>query len=364
MSITPESLLTQDFRDRVAGTLDMFLTTQRARLSALDADLNVLVDLAATFTAGGKRFRPAACVAGWLAARGTVSPDAEDGLLRAAASLDLLHVSALVHDDVMDGSALRRGLPAAHVQLAQRHHAASGRGDAEAFGRAGAILLGDLLLVWSAELFDTCGLPEVAVSAARPLLADVRAEVTCGQMLDVLAATREPGAPDAMETARTVVELKTSRYTVVRPTQIGASLAGAGPDVVAALGELGTPVGRAFQLRDDLLGVYGDAAATGKPAGDDLREGKRTVLVAHAFRRADAAQRARLDALLGKADLSEAEVAEARAIIDACGAHAQVEADIAADRARALEIVARSPFRDEGKRALAALVAAAVDRDR
>ena len=152
-----------------------------------------------------------------------------DHVIRAAASLDLLHVSALVHDDVMDSSATRRGLPAAHVQLAGRHAASGRRGDATEFGRAGAILLGDLLLMWSVEQFTDCGAPATALSAALPLVAAVRAEVTGGQYLDITAQTRSPldarTDPDGvLALVRRVVEYKTARYTVVRPLQIGAAL--------------------------------------------------------------------------------------------------------------------------------------------
>jgi geranylgeranyl diphosphate synthase type I len=261
-------------------------------------------------------------------------------VVRAAASLDLLHVSALVHDDVMDGSDTRRGVPAAHVQLAGRHVDGSHRGDADAFGRAGAILLGDLLLMWSVELFTECGAPAEALAKAQPLLAAMRAEVTGGQYLDITAQTRQPldarSDPESvLAQVRRVVEFKTARYTVVRPLQIGAALGGAAPELLAALGSYGSPLGRAFQYRDDVLGVFGDEAVTGKPAGDDLREGKLTVLIAKAMGAATEEEAERLDLLLGT-QLSLGEVAEARGIISGSGALAATEREIEDATAEAL----------------------------
>lgn len=314
----------------VGRELAGFLAGRGRRLAELGPEVAELVELATTFTTGGKRLRPAFCCWGYLAAAG--GREVPDHVLRAGASLDLLHVSALVHDDVMDGSDTRRGVPAAHVQLAGRHAAADRRGGAEAFGRAGAILLGDLLLMWSVEMFNECGAPPAALAVAQPLLAAMRSEVTGGQYLDITAQTRQPldarrDPASVLAQVRRVVEYKTARYTVVRPLQIGAALGGAGPELLAALGRYGSPLGRAFQYRDDVLGVFGDQAVTGKPAGDDLREGKLTVLIANAMAAASAADATRLDELLG-ADLTAGQVAEARAIISASGALATTEQEI------------------------------------
>jgi len=330
--------LSAELRAAVGAELTGFLDAHGDALAELGPEVGELVALARAFTTGGKRLRPAFCCWGYLAAAGgTLVPPP---VLRAASSLDLLHVSALVHDDVMDGSGTRRGVPAAHVQLAGLHAAADHRGDPDAFGRAGAILLGDLLLMWSVELFNECGAPADSLARAQPLLAAVRAEVTGGQYLDITAQKRRPldarrDPASVLAQVRRVVEFKTARYTVVRPLQIGAALGGAGPELLAALGRYGSPLGRAFQYRDDVLGVFGDEAVTGKPAGDDLREGKLTVLIAKAMGAASEADAERLDVLLGS-PLTEAEVAEARAIISGSGALAATEREIEDATAEAL----------------------------
>ncbi|MGV8908403.1 MAG: polyprenyl synthetase family protein [Propionicimonas sp.] len=330
--------LSAELRAAIGAELAGFLSARGATLSELGPEVGELVSLARAFTAGGKRLRPAFCCWGYLAASG--GTEVPDHVVRAAASLDLLHVSALVHDDVMDGSDTRRGVPAAHVQLARRHAAAGQRGDSEAFGRAGAILLGDLLLMWSVELFTECGAPSGALALAQPLLAAMRAEVTGGQFLDITAQTRPPldarGDPESvLAQVRRVVEHKTARYTVVRPLQIGAALGGAGVELLDALGRYGSPLGRAFQYRDDVLGVFGDEARTGKPAGDDLREGKLTVLIAKAMAGASQSEAERLDALLGST-LSADQVSEARGIIADSGALAATEQEIEDATAEAL----------------------------
>ena len=322
--------LSAELRAAIGADVALFLDAHGAALGALGPEVGELVELARAFTAGGKRLRPAFCCWGYLAASGGTEVPAH--VLRAAASLDLLHVSALVHDDVMDGSDTRRGVPAAHVQLARRHAEAGLRGDSEAFGRAGAILLGDLLLMWSVELFNDCGASSEALARAQPLLAAMRAEVTGGQYLDITAQTRPPldarRDPDSvLAQVRRVVEHKTARYTVVRPLQIGAALGGADVELLDALGRYGSPLGRAFQYRDDVLGVFGDEAVTGKPAGDDLREGKLTVLIAKAMAGASQADAELLDGLLGSA-LSAAQVGEARGIIAGSGALAATEREI------------------------------------
>ena len=352
--------LSAELRGAVGTQLAGFIAERGRMMTELGPEVAELVELAGAFTTGGKRLRPAFCCWGYLAAAGGSEVPAP--VLRAAASLDLLHVSALVHDDVMDGSATRRGVPAAHVQLAERHAAGAGRGGAEAFGRAGAILLGDLLLMWSVELFNDCGAAPAALAAAQPLLAAMRSEVTGGQYLDITAQTRQPlqarSDPESvLAQVRRVVEYKTARYTVVRPLQVGAALGGASPELLAGLARYGSPLGRAFQYRDDVLGVFGDEAVTGKPAGDDLREGKLTVLIAKAMGAASLADAERLDALLGS-PLSTADVAAARSVISGSGALAATEQEIEDATSEALlaldEAGVGSPAR-EGLRRLAGL---------
>jgi geranylgeranyl diphosphate synthase type I len=307
------------FRTDLQSTIDGFLDEQSERLAPLGDDAARLVAEARAAVSGGKRFRAAFGYWGFRAAAREEHDDR--AVLRAAASLELLHASALVHDDLMDASDTRRGRPATHRGFAALHQEQSWPGDAGQYGAAAAILLGDLLLSWSDELLRRCGLPWDRVGPALDVLDLCRSEVIAGQFLDVSVQAR--GRAD-VASAMTVLRYKSAKYSIERPLHIGAALAGAGPDCLAALSGFGLPLGEAFQLRDDLLGVFGDPATTGKPAGDDLVEGKRTVLVALALETAPAAEAERLDAALGSA-LSVDEVAELRGIIDRSGAHAQVE---------------------------------------
>ena len=357
----PGDPLNQDFTDTIGDILRAALEPRRTGGPA-----DVLVDTAEEYAGGGKRLRPAFCAWGYLAA---AEPPADPGdLLRVAASLELLHASALVHDDIIDAAATRRGMAAAHVRLAQTHETNGWQGDPEAFGRAGAILLGNLLAAWASDLADSRldALPGDP-ARARALLASTRTQVNTGQYLDAVAQAQDPRAarrdPDAaMRLATSVIELKTASYTVTRPLQLGAALAGGGEGLLDALADLGSPLGRAFQLRDDLLGVFGDSAVTGKPTGDDLREGKLTTLIVHAMEDATHANANRLAGLLGRPGLSEDEVAQARAIIRDSGAAARVEADIAAAKDTALRALAAAPVREDARRGLTSLVRLAIDR--
>ncbi len=347
------------FRGAVGDALRSFIIGQSERLAGIGERAGLLSELALAFTAGGKRLRPAFCWWGYQAVEETTDPDA---LLRAAASLDLLHVSALMHDDVMDASGVRRGLPAAHRQFETWHSEHGLTGSAEAFGRAGAILLGDLLLVWSMELFTASGLSGEALRRGLPLLDAVRTEVTCGQFLDVVAQAEPIGSIDLMDVVPRVVEFKTSRYTVIRPLQIGAALAGGSAAALDALEAYGSPLGRAFQFRDDVLGVFGEPDVTGKPAGDDLREGKRTVLVAHALQLASETAKERLTGLLGSPELDAADIATAQEIIVTSGALAATEQRIAEDLDRALTALDDAPLRAEAVTALRRLAELSTSR--
>jgi geranylgeranyl diphosphate synthase type I len=306
---------------------------------------------------GGKRFRAAFCYWGHHAVAAE-RPGDEDALIRACAALELLHASALVHDDLMDASDTRRGRPATHRQFARDHGSAGWRGDAEQYGAAAAILLGDLLLSWADELLRRCGLPLGQVAPALDVFDLCRSEVIAGQFLDVSVQAR--GLAD-VEAAMTVLRYKSAKYSIERPLHIGAALAGAGPETIAELTAFGLPLGEAFQLRDDLLGVFGDPAATGKPAGDDLIEGKRTVLVALALDAAPRADATLLDASLGRA-LDTDQVAELRGVIDSSGAHAQVEEVIGELVGLSLAALDRAHFDDRARQALRELASAATDR--
>jgi len=343
------------FRTRVQGALDAFLDEQAERMVPLGVDAARLVAEARTSVAGGKMFRASFC---WWGHHAVAPPVDEDALVRACASLELLHASALVHDDLMDASDTRRGRPATHRRLEGEHRDAGWRGDPEQYGAAAAILLGDLLLSWSDELLRRCGMPFTQVAPALEVFDRCRSEVIAGQFLDVSVQAR--GRAD-VETAMTVLRYKSAKYSIERPLHIGAALAGAGPDTMAALSAFGLPLGEAFQLRDDLLGVFGDPATTGKPAGDDLIEGKRTVLVALALDAASPADAALIDRSLGTA-LSEGDVAHLRRVIDSSGAHAQVEQvidELAEHAVRALE---KADLDDTARTVLRELASAATQR--
>jgi geranylgeranyl diphosphate synthase type I len=343
------------FRAHVQAALDAFLDEQATRLEPLGLDAARLVAEARTSVAGGKMFRASFC---WWGHHAVAPPVDTDALVRACASLELLHASALVHDDYMDASDSRRGRPSTHRTFEHEHRDAAWRGDPEQYGASGAILLGDLLLTWSDELLRRCGLPLSAMGPALDVFDLCRTEVIAGQFLDVSAQAR--GHAD-VETAMTVLRYKSAKYSIERPLHLGAALAGA-PD--ATLGELtafGLPLGEAFQLRDDLLGVYGDPATTGKPAGDDLVEGKRTVLVALALDSAPAADAALLDRALGT-PLSTEDVERLRGVIDASGAHEQVEAVIDQLSAVALAALDRASIDGDAREVLRGLATAVTQR--
>ncbi len=362
--LDPAAPLGPHFRVAVGAAVTAFLEAQVSRLEAMGPELEPVRRRAAELLDGGKRLRPAFCVWGYVAAAGRPGPETATPLLRAAASLDLLHVSALVHDDVMDSSDLRRGAPAAHRQFEAQHTGAGRLGDPAAFGRAGAILLGDLLLMWSAELLLRSGMDAAALDRATPVAETMRTEVTCGQYLDIIAQAQplRADATAALAEAGRVVEYKSARYTVQRPCQLGAALGGGDDRLQAALAAYGSPAGRAFQFRDDVLGVFGDSAVTGKPVGDDLREGKRTVLVAHAYAGAGPAGRTLLEARLGDPDLDPAGVAALQEVIVDSGAVDAVETMIADGYAQALAALDVAEMTDEGRRGLTALADAAVRR--
>jgi len=343
------------FRTRVQEALDAFLDEQAERLLPLGPDAARLVAEARTSVAGGKMFRASFCWWGHLAVG---APRDEDALVRACAALELLHASALVHDDYMDASDSRRGRPATHRTFENEHRGAGWRGDPEQYGAAGAILLGDLLLSWSDELLRRCGLPLPVVAPALEIFDLCRTEVIAGQFLDVSAQAR--GRAD-VEVAMTVLRYKSAKYSIERPLHLGAALAGAPASTLAELTSFGLPLGEAFQLRDDLLGVYGDPAATGKPAGDDLVEGKRTVLVALALDAAPPADAALLDRSLGT-NLSPEEVQRLREVIDGSGARAQVEDVIDQLTATALAALDRASIDDDAREVLRGLAAAVTDR--
>jgi geranylgeranyl diphosphate synthase type I len=340
----------------VEKSLDAFLTRQHARLAAIDDALVPVVEWIEAFVlGGGKRLRPAFAYWGYRAAGGLDS----DEVVATVAALELVQASALIHDDVMDGSDTRRGQPAIHRRAATVHERSGWLGDPDAFGTASAILLGDLCLVWSDELLHTGGLDPATLARARPVFDEMRTEVTVGQYLDMHAqATGDSSARRASLVAR----YKSGKYTVERPLLLGAALAGAGEDVASAYSGYGLPLGEAFQLRDDILGVFGDPAVTGKPAGDDLREGKRTYLVAVTAEAAGASGRELLRRLLGDPGLDDDGVAALRELITTSGALARTEQRISALTEAALGALRGADLAPDGAAVLVELAGAATHR--
>ncbi len=345
-----------DLRARVEKALAGFLARQRAALADVGPELVPVGEAVERLVLdGGKRLRPAFCYWGW---RGAGGPDADEPVT-AAAALELLHAAALVHDDVIDRSDSRRGQPAVHRRFAMLHRESEWLGDPERFGQSAAILVGDLCLVWADAMLWGAGLPPEALARAQVVYDAMRAELMAGQYLDVVEQALGGGsAARALRVAR----YKTARYTIEGPLHLGGSLAGGGRDVLDAYSAYGLPLGEAFQLRDDVLGVFGDPVSTGKPAGDDLREGKRTALVALAVERADAAQAAVIRHHLGDPDLDDAGVAALQEVIVATGALSEVEDLVTRRTADAVDALAGSPVAAQAREVLAELARAASTR--
>jgi len=348
--------------DLVHSRIDEFINTRESIVTTISPDVTVLVEFSRQFLSGGKRFRAQFAHLGWQsvpvpaagpqtpagAGPSSALPDGLAGLVSAAAALEIFHAAALVHDDIIDNSDTRRGAPSAHRRFEALHGAEGWAGSPADFGRASAILLGDLLLGWSDELLDE-GLDEapdrISARRARAQFNLMRTEVTAGQYLDILEERAWLTQPEAelLDRAIRVIVFKSAKYSVQAPLVIGAALAGADDEHLEVLRAFGLPLGIAYQLRDDLLGVFGDAVVTGKPSGDDLREGKRTVLIALARERLDAAALGTVDRLLGRADLTPEQIVALQQIIVDSGAVDRVETLIQQNVNQALAALAGSP---------------------
>jgi geranylgeranyl diphosphate synthase, type I len=360
---------TWDIAARVEDVLVDFLAHEVAALERLDPAIGAFAGTArGCVLAGGKRLRPTFAYWGWRGVVGLREPVTP--VLPGLAALELLHTFALVHDDVMDSSAIRRGRPTAHRVLAAEHAAAARGGDADRFGEAAAILLGDLCLVWADRLLATADLPTDVVLESRRWYDRMRVEAVAGQYLDVLGEADSHNW--SVERALRVARLKTASYTVQNPLLFGAALTDIGRSVpvAAAYTEYGVAVGEAFQLCDDLLGVFGDSATTGKPAGDDLRTGKPTVLLLLARELAGPAERAELDRVRAGA-VSPAgssafgpdiDVSRLAAVVAATGAVARVHEMIEQRVGRALAALESVEMDDAARQALADLAVAATHR--
>ncbi|MFM8826043.1 MAG: polyprenyl synthetase family protein [Actinomycetota bacterium] len=316
------------FTSLVDERLVRVVRRERDHYGHLDGHVEwVLDEINRLVTAGGKRVRPELAHLGWIAAGG--EPCAQTAV-NIGAALELLHVSALVHDDVIDGAATRRGAYTTHVRVARDHREKGWSGEERRISEGAAVLAGNITLA-----IADAALGEVN-AAARKQWTRVRIEVNLGQYMDLLGAASRAAEPDRIWR---VMAMKTAKYTVERPLRMGAAAAGTGNEwIVGTLGSFGEMLGIAFQLRDDVLGVFGHREVTGKPVGDDLREGKTTMLVAHALERADARQRKVLDRI-GDPSLTPEDVTRIQQVIIDTHALQSVEGDIDGFRSKALGMV-------------------------
>jgi geranylgeranyl diphosphate synthase, type I len=336
----PASLLS--IAERVEERLIALLDAEQTRWVAIDPDLaaplGAIRDLVGS---GGKRLRPAFCHWGFVGAGGSINDEA---WVNAGAAFELLHAFALFHDDVMDGSATRRGLRTVHLSVADEHEAEGWAGEARRFGEGVAILVGDLAFVYADQLLQGSPTPVWQVWN------ELRIELNIGQYLDILGTAR---SERRLASAQRICRYKSGKYTVERPLHLGALLAA--PDradeLMTALSKYGLPLGDAFQMRDDVLGVFGDEAMTGKPVGDDLREGKPTPLMSMATAAATPGQLCVL-ARVGCADLSDQEIGDMQQVLIDTGALAQLESQIDRLATEALDALDTAPITDEARKAL------------
>jgi geranylgeranyl diphosphate synthase, type I len=346
----PASLPT--IASRIDARLDELLQRERERWVALDVDLAGPFDeIRRMVRSGGKRLRPAFCYWAFVGAGG----DAGDRrVVDAGAALELMHAFALFHDDVIDDAASRRGAPTTHALYAGEHGREAWAGESRRFGEGVAILVGDLALVLSDDLM--VGVPD----AAWRLWNELRLELNVGQFLDILGSVQRDRRPDK---AARIARYKSGKYTIERPLHLGALLAAPqqGENLFSALSAFGQPLGDAFQMRDDVIGAFGDAAITGKPVGDDLREGKPTPLLAQATRRATAEQQAVL-ARVGDPELDAAGIAAIQQVLVDTGALGAIERRIEDLAVQAMAALAGCELTDEAQRELTALAGYVVAR--
>lgn len=300
----------------VEARLRTILESERSRWVAVDPDLEAPLNVLTHFVIdGGKRLRPAFCHWAFVGAGGMADDPA---IIDAGAAFELLHAFALVHDDVMDGSSTRRGEPTVHIAFDAEHSSNQWNGESRRFGEGVAILVGDLAEVYADRLMSN------APRAAFGIWNELKIELNIGQFLDVLGAAR---GEVNLATARRIVRYKSGKYTIERPLHVGAALAGCLKELQTPLSRYGEPLGEAFQLRDDVLGTFGDSARTGKPVGDDLREGKPTPILAIALDRATQPQRDILSRV-GSIDLAPDDILAIQSVFTDTGALSEVEASI------------------------------------
>lgn len=311
--------LLESFRARLEEALREWLREKQLQVTAAGvAEAEELTgNLSGFLFRGGKRLRPALLYYSYRGCRGKC----EEAVMPLAMAVELLHTYLLIHDDIMDRAELRRGEPSAHVLYRDLHQARDWAGDSSHFGAAAAILLGDLAQTHALELFTSVETEQKVRADLARCYSVMCDEVILGQYLEMTAGFRQHlTEPELLK----VLQMKSGRYSVERPIQLGALLAGASAEVLEALAAYGAGMGEAFQLQDDLLGIFGDAERVGKPVGSDLAEGKFTVLIHHTLDRAPAEDRQVVLQALGNAGLAAGEVERVQTIIEECGARRHV----------------------------------------
>ena len=339
--------------------LDNFLTEVTSNLNAIDDHLSPVSSALRDFLAGGKRLRPLFALAGYVGGDGPAEPADLEAIYKASLSLELLQACALIHDDMMDGSDTRRGAPAIHRRFESEHRERAGVGDSQAFGNAAALLLGDLALVLSTQALHQSGISDDQLRSVNPIFDAMKVELMAGQYLDMHAGSRhEVSIDDALK----IAIYKSGKYTIERPLHFGGALALARPDLLAVYSDYGIPLGIAFQLRDDILGVFGDSSVTGKPAGDDLLEGKRTALIAYAFSHLSPQDRSALKKSFGNRAASGDEIDMMRDLVNKSGAVEFIEKIIEEKTNLALSTSRDQRISKNGQELLADLAIAATKR--
>jgi geranylgeranyl diphosphate synthase type I len=347
----------------ITDQLRRYLHDRRSEAAYIGSEYAGLIAMLEHFVlGGGKRLRPAFAYWGWQA---VASRDPNSDVLLLFSALELLHAWALIHDDVIDHSSTRRGRPTTHMQFAALHRDRNWRGSPDQFGVAAAVLTGDLAQAWADDIVSQVAQATLSPDARRRVQrvwANIRTELLGGQYHDIVA---EASAAESIASAMNVATFKTACYTVTRPLQFGVAAAADRPDIQAVFEQFGTDLGVAFQLRDDVLGVFGNPAVTGKPSGDDLRSGKRTVLVAEALKLAgelaDDSAANLLRTSIGT-ELTDPQVRELREVIEAVGALAAAESRIDALTRRALSTLAAAPINAAAKTGLTELAHMATNR--
>jgi geranylgeranyl diphosphate synthase type I len=351
----------KSLREQVEAQLKDFLSEQSEYFTSIAPELEpAATSLTAFVINGGKRFRPLFAAVGAMGAGSQLSA-AE---FRAFASLELLQACALVHDDLMDASDTRRGEPAIHKLFQSMHESENYQGKATQFGLSAAVLIGDLALIWSDQMLNSSGIKNESLLAALSVHDEMRVELIAGQYLDVFEQAR---GTQSVAQALNIARYKSAKYTIERPLHLGAAIAI--PDeakraqIVSIYSEFGLPLGEAFQLRDDLLGVFGDPKVTGKPAGDDLREGKRTVLMAMTHDRISGPAEAEFLKEFGNPDISESAIARLQEIISETGAAMHVEDLIEELTSTALEALNRDEIVPQARELLTEMAIIATKRN-